>query len=376
VPPKFHRAGQPQADGTPKPFAYSSDPWGLRDLELERMDTLQQISSCAGFSCPQGDWFDPVAGHSVIGLSFTNYSRNRTGLQVPWGPSLRGHFSTDTPQATPNLQAYLYRRDPGGDAVLIGASGIKAFWSSIDSDYQFVAPFSFDVYGNGNNSERRSFAPDDAVDGVTGERTDYSGMGTRDNHGVWILSSRTFTHPWQNLLVVPLAEIDPALHPGASYYLAGNIFELGDNNVANNSRWNQYTVTRTTGNRFNFGLVAGGRLDICTMPGRPAVGRCATGGPGVPGGEEPGGEAVPLPDAGEIVASTVLARPVAPLALASPPQAQSLPEREPELQPVDWTLAAAQPEPAVADLVFAETDVPAAQDEEVFFGLTLRDGMC
>ena len=54
-----------------------------------------------------------------------------------------------------------------------------------------------------------------ALNPYTGERYDYSEMGDVTIHGYHALRSRTFTDPFENLLKVDAAELDPSTHPGA-----------------------------------------------------------------------------------------------------------------------------------------------------------------
>ena len=283
--------------GAPYPFLYESTPGTDRDIQLDNISGLSHVS-CSAAQCPDGTF------GGMVGLTVTNTSRNMTNMQVPWGPSLVNHFSNDTPLKSPNFQMYMYRLDPGGEAIRIGESGIKAFWSSTDSDYQHIAPFSTDTYSTGHNSNRTSFSTLASLHPVTGERYDYSEMGDVNIHGIHVLRNRSFTNPFENLLQVDANELNPAFHPGARYFVAANIYVVGDRNVANNSRWLEYRLTQTGQNRYTFTTVGSQQLDICRIPGLTPIGRCAAGSPG--GGDDTG----LIPNLGQIDVTRILAQPL------------------------------------------------------------------
>lgn len=303
----LHRGNNPTLAGLPAPFGYESTPWTDRDITLANISGYTQLSCSVG-GCDGG------AYEGYVGVSFSNTSQNLGPHAVPWGPSLIGHFSNDTPMNSPQFTMYFYVLDPGGETYQIGESGMKAFWSSTwGRDFQHIAPARFpgggdqDTYGSGHNSDRRSFTSIAALNTTTGERYDYDEMGTRNLHGIYQLSSRSFPGPFENLLRVDAYEIDPREHPGRRYFAAANVWVVGDNNTANNSRWQELRVTPAAGaNRYTLATIGGQQLDVCRIPGMPQIGRCLSDGP-APGGSSGG----PLVDGGLVAVSALLARPAA-----------------------------------------------------------------
>lgn len=328
----------PTTQGIPFPFEYVSTPGSVRDIRLENITGYSQLS-CSAQQCPDGTY------QGMIGMQFGNTSRNMGPVTVAWGPSLVGHFSNDTPQNSPHFQMYIYALDPGGEAFRIGESGIKAFWSSTwGYDYQFIAPAGQsgdqDTYSPGHNSDRRSFSSMAAMNPVTGERYDYGEMGDRNVHGNYVLRSRSFSDPFENLLKVNAAELNPATHPGRRYFAAANIYVVADNNTANNSRWQELRVTpQAQPNRYSFGTIGGLNFDICTIPNLPALGRCAGDSPYQGPGDRMG---TPL-DEGTAVVRALLAGPaeLAPFAVLPPTITPA--ERAPSPAPLDQ-LFAGQPQ--------------------------------
>ncbi len=360
--------------GVPHPFQYVSVPGTIRDIQLENISGLT-MTSCtpgSGPSCLPDNTFG-----GMVGLTATNTSRNMANRTVAWGPSLVNHFSNDTPQTTPNFQMYLYRMDPGQPAIRIGESGIKAFWSSTwGYDYQFIAPAGVpgdqDTYGTGHNANRQSYTDLSNLDPVTGERYDYSPQGTRNINGIWVHQNRTFNSPFQYQLQVSAVELNPANHPGARYFLAANIYVVGDRLVNNNSRWLEYNVLPTAQqNRYTFQPIGSQRLDICTIPGLPQIGRCATGGPGVPGGdgavETP--SATPV-DGGQVMVTTLLSQPVSGFSVVAIQQPRASQEEAVPVvaAPVDQVFAGLAGEEEVAVALPTSGSVGQGDLFEIHFG--------
>jgi hypothetical protein len=94
-------------------------------------------------------------------------------------------------------------------------------------------------------------------------------MGARNADGVWTYVPRTYTSPIENLLQAAVSDLDPAQNPpGTRWFLAGNIFVVGDQDVSNNSRWVEISP-HFNGSQFTFTYPNGtaGQFDFRTIPG-------------------------------------------------------------------------------------------------------------
>jgi hypothetical protein len=120
-----------------------------------------------------------------------------------------------------------------------------------------------------SNYRQRYWSPADNIDPVTGERYNLDYMGQKDANGVYVYVPRQYSSPIENLLTVPATDLDPAQNPaGTRWFIAGNIFAVGDEDISNNSRWLEIAPHRN-GSTFTFTYPNGsqGQLDIRTMPG-------------------------------------------------------------------------------------------------------------
>jgi hypothetical protein len=277
--------GHPSGAAAPTPgpgdptrflYQYQSVPGTGRDIRLTIIDQLTQVA---------------IVGDTV-GLTARNRSHNNGTVNVGWGPALNNLFRTDTPNQSPNIQWYVFRQLPGDDTHLIGSSGFKKFWDSSQGiNYQFLPPGASDDYLTVHNRDQRTFSPAEGMDPVTGERFDFSYMGQRNDDGVWTYVPRTYTSTIENLLQIPVADLDPAQNPeGTRWFLAANIFVVGDEDVSNNSRWVEITPS-FSGFGFTFTYPSGtaGQFDFRTIPGLVVPTPPGPGGQGGPVvvGEDP-----------------------------------------------------------------------------------------
>jgi hypothetical protein len=250
-------ANQPN-DGSlaPVPWRYTATPGTGIDITLNSFNQLQQAT---------------IIGDTV-GLAAANNSLNTGTVQVGWGPPASGPFNDGTPIETPLLAQYLFRQRPGEITRLIGASDVKHFFSSAQTeDTHFLNPTQNDTYGSGLNMNQQLYTAGSEIDPATGTLHDPVDFGHRNNDGQVVGDPRSFTNSNQYLLQVKVADLDHAQNPaGTRWFLMGNLFVGGDQNVANNSRWVEVTPIRNpvTGNfSFDYPNGSGGQLNFRTIPG-------------------------------------------------------------------------------------------------------------
>jgi hypothetical protein len=242
------------------PWGYTSIPDSGRDVELAQFNQLQQVAIVGG----------------TVGLAAGNLSAVHATQQIGWGPPVYGAFNSGVPLETPLLAQYLFRQRPGEPTQLIGSSDVKHFFSSAHSDSQHLNPGEQDSYGSNLNATQSLYSPGSEVDPVTGElhRPDYLGAPNAD--GVNISNPQPPTSSIDRLLQVAVADLDPAQNPaGTHWYLMGNLFIAGDQDVTNNSRWEE-VVPHFSGSRFTF-TESGGGLNFRNIPGLVDPGLTVTG---------------------------------------------------------------------------------------------------
>jgi hypothetical protein len=238
--------------GTVVPWDYTSVPGTGRDIQLDTFNDLQQFGIVDG----------------VAGLAAQNVSDNVGSVQVTWGPAHYGG-SGDVVIETPLLAQYLFRQLPGEDTLPIGSSDVKHFFSSARADYQHLNPGEADTYGSGLNGDQTYYLAGNKVDPVTGAMHRPEDFGPVDVNGFNRYQSHGFSSRIEYLLQVPVADLDPAQNPpGTRWFLMGNLWVAGDQDVSNNSRWVE-VAPQFDGTRFTFLYPngSGGQLDFRTIPG-------------------------------------------------------------------------------------------------------------
>jgi hypothetical protein len=248
----------PVADGptggpAPVPWGYASTPGTGREVQLASFNQLQQVA---------------IVGDTV-GLAAANNSLVTGAQQIGWGPPAFGVFNSGIPLETPLLAQYLFRQRPGEATQLIGSSSVKHFFSSAHSDSHHLNPGENDTYGAGLNATQSLYTYGSEMDPVAGALHSAEAFGHRDNDGVVIGDSRTFDNRIQYLLQVNVADLDPAQNPaGTRWYLMGNLFVAGEQDVSQASRWVQI-VPQFNGTTFSFTYPngSGGQLNFRTIPG-------------------------------------------------------------------------------------------------------------
>ena len=242
--------------GTVLPFDYVSVAGTGRDIALNTFDQLQQAHN-------------PIGG--MVGLAAANTSANVGDVQVAWG---RDPFDCvvyhDVPNEAPLLSQYLFRQRPGEPTTLIGSSDVKRFYSSTHTDAEFLNPGEQDTYVNNANSVQTRYLPGADLNPVTGDipRPSYYSYVNQD--GFDIYQAPTFANNIEHLLKVNVSDLDPAQNPaGTRWFLAGNLWVTGDDDVSDNSRWVEITpVWNPATQRFSFMYPqgAGGQFDFRTIP--------------------------------------------------------------------------------------------------------------
>jgi hypothetical protein len=228
------------------PWAYASTPGTGIEIQLQTFNQLQQAT-------PNG------IVNGVVGLAAGNQSLNTGTVQVGWGE----------PIETPLLAQYIFRQLPGQDTQLIGASSVKHFFSTVSADFQHLNPGESDPYGSSLNTQQSQYTYGSEIDPVTGTLHSQVGRGHINNDGMQVLDSRTFTDRIQYLLQVNVADLDPAQNPaGTRWFLMGNLFVDGEQDVSQASRWVEISPS-FNGTTFSFTYPggSGGHLDFRTIPG-------------------------------------------------------------------------------------------------------------
>jgi hypothetical protein len=269
VPPPPPSNGPPGGPA-PVPYQYTPVPGSGRDVALFEFNQLQQVA---------------IVGNTV-GLAAQNVSAVFGEQQIGWGPEARSTFFPSVPVETPLLAQYLFRQRPGEDTQLIGASSVKHFFDSSHSDYQHLNPGEMDTYPAGLNGTQRLYTYGSELDPVTGELHSGVDLGHLNNDGIVVGDSRQFTNRIEYLLQVKVGALDPAQNPaGTRWFLMGNLWVAGDQDVTNNSRWVE-VVPAFNGTTFTFTYPNGstGQYDFRTIPGLPGGDGSGTPGPGAAGG--------------------------------------------------------------------------------------------
>jgi hypothetical protein len=228
------------------PWAYASTPGTGIEIQLQTFNQLQQAT-------PNG------IVNGVVGLAAGNVSLNTGTVQVGWGE----------PIETPLLAQYMFRQRPGEYTQLVGASSVKHFFSTVSADFQHLNPGESDPYGSSLNTQQSQYTYGSELDPVTGTLHSQVGRGHINNDGMQVLDSRTFTDRIQYLLQVNVADLDPAQNPdGTRWFLAGNLFVDGEQDVAQASRWLEISP-HFNGTTFTFTYPGGstGQLNFRNIPG-------------------------------------------------------------------------------------------------------------
>jgi hypothetical protein len=228
---------------TPVPWAYTPKPGTGIVIQLQTFNQLQQAAIVNG----------------VVGLAAGNVSLNNGTVQVGWGEPLE----------TPLLAQYIFRQRPGESTQLIGASSVKHFFSTVSADFQHLNPGETDPYGASLNTSQNQYTYGSEIDPVTGTLHSKVGRGHLSNDGMLVADNRTFTDRIQYLLQVNVSDLDPAQNPaGTHWYLMGNLFVDGQQDVTQSSRWEEITPA-FNGTTFTFTYPHGsdGQLNFRTIPG-------------------------------------------------------------------------------------------------------------
>ena len=243
----------PSGNPAPVPWAYTSTPNSGIEVQLAAFNDLQPVAIVGG----------------TVGLSASNNSLIVGTKQVGWGDPLE----------TPLLAQYLFRQRPGEATQLIGASSTKHFFSSGHYDSKHLNPGESDLYDSNTNANQDLYTYGSELDPVTGtlhSPIDRAGTnGGLSDDGIVNNGTRTFSSPIDLLLQVSVADLDPAQNPdGTKWYLMGNLFVGGEEDVSQASRWVEI-VPSFDGTTFTFSYPNGaeGQLDFRTIPG-------LIGGPG------------------------------------------------------------------------------------------------
>jgi methionine-rich copper-binding protein CopC len=225
------------------PWGYTSTPGSGIEVQLAAFNQLQQVA---------------IVGDTV-GLAAGNNSLITGTKQVGWGDPLE----------TPLLAQYIFRQLPGENTQLIGASSVKHFFSSAHSDSQHLNPGENDTYGSGLNATQSLYTFGSELDPVTGTLHSPIDRGSLNADGMVVNGGRTFSSPIDLLLQVNVADLDPAQNPaGTKWYLMGNLFVGGEQDVTQASRWVEFTP-QFNGTTFSFLYPNGsnGQLNFRTIPG-------------------------------------------------------------------------------------------------------------
>jgi hypothetical protein len=244
----------PSGGPAPVPWAYTSKPGTGIEIQLNLFNQLQQIA---------------IVGDRV-GLVATNNSFNNGTAQVGWAEPLE----------TPMLAQYVFRQRPGESTQLIGASSLKHSLYSGLADLQHLEPGDNDTYPTFRNADQSLYTWGSEFDPVSGTLHSAVERGHLDADGMLVLEDRTFNDRIQYLLQVNVSDLDPAQNPaGTHWYLMGNEFIDGEEDVSQASRWVEITPVRnaTTGNfTFLYPQGSAGQLDFRTIPGLVEPGPAVT----------------------------------------------------------------------------------------------------
>jgi hypothetical protein len=235
------------SDGpTPIPWDYTSVPGTGRRIQLQSFDSLQQFANSDGW----------------VALAATNVSHNAGTVGVDWGPNFASG-NAGAP-ATPMLAQYLFRQLPGDNTYLIGQpAALKHFFAP-----SILNPGQSDAYGSGLNANQDYMTPGSEIDPVTGVLHRPSFVGPVNDNGFDVYTNRHFG-PLDLRLAVSIADLDPAQNPpGTKWYLMGNIYVEGDEDVTTTSRWVEITPS-WNGSTFSFHYPQGtdGQFNFRTIPG-------------------------------------------------------------------------------------------------------------
>jgi hypothetical protein len=245
----------PSGGPAPVPWAYTSFPGTGIEVQLAAFNQLTQV--------PSGGIVN-----GVVGLAAMNLSAITGTSQVGWGDPLE----------TPLLAQYIFRELPGQPTQLIGASSVKHFFSSAHADFQHLNPGESDTYVSSLNMTQDLYTDGSELDPVTGTLHSPIDRGTLSVDGMVNNVTRTFSNHIQELLQVNVADLDPAQNPaGTRWFLAGNLFVDGEQDVTQASRWVEI-VPAFNGTTFTFTYPngSGGQLNFRTIPGLVDTGLTVT----------------------------------------------------------------------------------------------------
>jgi hypothetical protein len=246
----------PGGSPAPVPWQYTSTSGSGRDVSLAAFNDLQQVST-GGI----------VGGR--VGLAAMNLSAVGGTQQIGWGPPAFGRYNSGIPLETPLLAQYLFRMLPSQPTRLIGSSDAKHFFSSAHSDSHHLNPGEQDTYVSGLNQNQTLYTDGSEIDPVTGQLHSAVDLGHNDPDNVTVGDTLTYANNIQHLLQVNVTDLDPATNPvGTRWFLMGNLYVAGDQDVTNNSRWVEITP-HFNGTTFTFTYPAGttGTPNFHTIPG-------------------------------------------------------------------------------------------------------------
>jgi hypothetical protein len=250
----------PGGGPAPVPWQYTSTASSGRDVSLAAFNDLQQVS-------PGG-----IVG-GTVGLAAMNNSAVGGTQQIGWGPPAFGRYNSGIPLETPLLAQYIFRQLPGQPTRLIGSSDLKHFFSSAHTDTHHLNPGENDTYGSGLNQNQTLYTDGSEMDPVTGQLHSAVDLGHNDPDNVTVGDNLVYSSAIQHLLQVNVSDLNPATNPvGTRWFLMGNLFVAGDQDVTNNSRWVEITP-HFNGTMFTFTYPAGstGTANFRTIPGLTGV---------------------------------------------------------------------------------------------------------
>jgi hypothetical protein len=244
-------ANGPYGNPAPVPWEYTSTPGSGIEVTLSSFNSLQQVAMVGSMAS------------GTVALSAASTASITGAKQVGWADPLE----------TPLLAQYLFRQRPGEGTQLIGGSSLRHFSSSGRPDTQHLNPTETNFATATQNATQSLYTYGSELDPITGtlhSQIDRAGTdGSLSDDGMLITGSRTFTSSIDQLLQVKNADLDPARNPtGTRWYLMGNLFVGGQDNVARASRWVEIVPTISGGTFFfTYPGGTGGTLDFHTMPG-------------------------------------------------------------------------------------------------------------
>jgi hypothetical protein len=244
-------ANGPYGNPAPVPWEYTSTPGSGIEVTLNSFNALQQVAMVG----------DTISG--TVALSAASTAANTGAKQIGWADPLE----------TPLLAQYLFRQRPGEATQLIGASSLRHFSTSTHTDAQHLNPTetsSATAIQNGTQTQYTYGSELDPVTGTLHSSIDRTGTdGSLSDDGMFITGSRTFPSPIDQLLQVSIGDLDPDRNPaGTRWFLMGNLFVAGQDDVTQASRWVEIVPTLSSGTFFfTYPSGTGGHPDFHTIPG-------------------------------------------------------------------------------------------------------------